>query len=119
MAYKIVLVDDDEKIAELLGQSLRSQGHTVKTFNDSLEAKDFLLNNNEFNVLVSDNIMPKLNGSDLISQCLELRDDVFYILATGDDSYNFIDFNEIKNVMVISKPYKRRDIIKAVGEYFS
>ena len=118
MAYNIVLVDDDEKIAELLGQSLLAKGHNVKVFNDSSDAKDFFLSDDSFKVLISDNIMPKLNGCDLIAQCLIKKDQALYILATGDDSYNFLQLDTHKNVKIISKPYKRKDIIGAIGDYF-
>ena len=118
MTHKIVLVDDDEKIGELLGQSLKSRGHDVQIFSEPEAARDFFLSHEKYNVLISDNIMPKLNGSDLISHCLEIRKDVLYILATGDDSYNFSNFDNISNVKVISKPYKRKDIINSIGDYF-
>ena len=119
MAYNIVLVEDDEKIAELLGQSLKTKGHNVKVFNDSTEAKLFFLEHEDFKVLVSDNIMPKLNGCDLIAECIEEKEEALYILATGDDSYNFLKLDEHQNVKIISKPYKRKDIINAVGEFFN
>ena len=90
----------------------------MQIFSDPVAARDFLLSHDKYTVMISDNIMPKLNGSDLISHCLETRKEVFYILATGDDSYNFSEFDNISNVKVISKPYKRKDIINSIGDFF-
>ncbi len=118
MNMKIVLVDDDEKIAQLCSQSLKSKGYIVEVFSNPLEAKDFILTHQDYKILISDNIMPRLNGHDLISQCISERDDLYCILATGDDTYNFIHLQEFENVKIVSKPYKRKDIINTINSFF-
>lgn len=110
----IVLVDDDEKIASLSGSSLTSRGYEVEVFTDSNKALTFLTENLDYKVLISDNIMPGLNGEELISKIFAIRNDLVAILATGDDSFDF-DFAKYEGrVVIVSKPFKRKDLIDTI-----
>jgi DNA-binding NtrC family response regulator len=61
----ILLVDDEEKILKTLGRALRSEGHHVVECASGDEAER-RLTRDSFDVLVLDNLMPGLNGIDLI-----------------------------------------------------
>lgn len=113
---KIVFVDDDEKIAQLSGDALRTKGFTVEIFTAPEEAYEFICNNAEYNILISDNIMPGLNGQELIAKCFQKRSDISAILATGDDTYG-IDISMYNGrVVIVSKPFKRKDLIETIDK---
>jgi DNA-binding NtrC family response regulator len=63
----ILLVDDEEKILKALGRALRDAGHGVVETTSPRHAQR-LLGERAFDVLVVDNIMPELNGLDLIRE---------------------------------------------------
>src|SRR3954471_13972595 len=63
----ILLVDDEEKILKALGRSLRDAGHEVIDTTSAREAQR-LLGERSFDVFVVDNVMPELNGLDLIRE---------------------------------------------------
>lgn len=110
----IVLVDDDEKIAQLSGSSLISKGFTVEIFTEPLKALDFLNNNISYKVLITDNIMPGMNGEELVEQIFGKRSDIVAILATGDDSFDF-NFEKYQGrVEIVSKPFKRKDLVDKI-----
>jgi DNA-binding NtrC family response regulator len=110
----IILVDDDIKIAELSGQSLSNKGHNVKIFNNPLEVITFLTENEDFNIVITDNIMPELNGYDLIKETLSLRPELRFILATGDSPEDF-DLTSFENrVVIVSKPFRRKQLLEAI-----
>ena len=63
----ILLVDDEEKILKTLGRALRDAGHGVVETTSPRHAQR-LLGERAFDVLIVDNVMPELNGLDLIRE---------------------------------------------------
>jgi two-component system NtrC family response regulator len=63
----ILLVDDEEKILKALGRALRSAGHEVIETTSPRDAQR-LLAERAFDVMLVDNVMPQLNGLDLIRE---------------------------------------------------
>jgi DNA-binding NtrC family response regulator len=63
----ILLVDDEEKILKALGRALRDAGHAVTETTSPRQAQR-LLGERPFDVLLVDNVMPELNGLDLIRE---------------------------------------------------
>jgi len=61
----ILLVDDEEKILKALGRALRAAGHEVIETTSPRDAQR-LLAERAFDVMLVDNVMPQLNGLDLI-----------------------------------------------------
>src|SRR5262245_842228 len=63
----ILLVDDEEKILKALGRALRGAGHEVIETTSPRDAQR-LLAERAFDVMLVDNVMPQLNGLDLIRE---------------------------------------------------
>src|SRR6476646_328960 len=67
MSGSILLVDDEAKILNALASALRGEGHEVVATGSAREAQR-LLGQRLFDVLVVDNLMPDLTGTDLIRE---------------------------------------------------
>src|SRR4051812_2155305 len=67
MSGSILLVDDEAKILNALASALRKEGHEVVATGSAREAQR-LLSQRLFDVLVVDNLMPELTGTDLIRE---------------------------------------------------
>src|SRR4026209_2162882 len=67
MSGSILLVDDEAKILNALASALRTEGHEVVATGSPREAQR-LLGQRFFDVLVVDNLMPDLTGTDLIRE---------------------------------------------------
>jgi len=63
----ILLVDDEEKILKALGRALRDAGHGVVETTSPRHAQR-LVGERTFDVLIVDNVMPELNGLELIRE---------------------------------------------------
>ena len=63
----ILLVDDEAKILNALASALRGEGHEVVAVSSAREAQR-LLGQRMFDVLVVDNLMPDMTGTDLIRE---------------------------------------------------
>jgi two-component system, OmpR family, alkaline phosphatase synthesis response regulator PhoP len=67
---RILLVDDDDSLAELLSGRLRREGYDVRACSDVAQAED-VLKSDTFDVILLDVMLPDRSGFDL---CADLRD---------------------------------------------
>jgi PAS domain S-box-containing protein len=81
---RLLVVDDEPLLTEMLEVGLGRLGYSVTSANDPTEAlKLFARNPNMFDAVISDQIMPKLSGMALLDQLKRIRPDVPFILCTG------------------------------------
>ena len=66
----VLLVDDEPKILEALAQALRDEGHDVTATGRPRDVLR-LVTERPFDLLVVDNLMPELNGLDLIREVIQ------------------------------------------------
>ncbi|MFL9482504.1 response regulator transcription factor [Chitinophagaceae bacterium LWZ2-11] len=66
---KILIIEDDERVSELIKRGLEEQGYIVTAAFDGYMGKKLALNN-EFDLVITDIILPKINGIDV---CREIR----------------------------------------------
>ncbi len=80
----IMVVDDEELIMMMETEILESLGYSVEGFSNSHEAFNRYQNNpQEFDLVLTDQTMPKLTGLELSKRILELDKDAKIILLTG------------------------------------
>lgn len=82
---RIIVVDDEKEIADLVSLFLRKDGYEVETFYDPLEAL-VSIEVNPPDGLILDVMMPKLDGIDLLTAKTH-QDDVLEGLYAGADDY--------------------------------
>ena len=64
---KILLVDDENRSRSHIAQFLRKLGHHVVEAGDGTEALE-LINKQDFNMLLTDNRMPRMSGLELLQE---------------------------------------------------
>lgn len=62
----ILIVDDNKDLAELLGELLETNGYNVNIKHDGQEAIEHLKGGSLYDLVITDIIMPKSDGFDLI-----------------------------------------------------
>ena len=72
MNKRILLIDDDEQIVDVLSVVLRFEGYIVDAFHCVREAL-FIASTQKYDLIVSDIMMPEFTGYDLISAVREPR----------------------------------------------
>lgn len=81
---KVLVVDDEEILTEMMEQMLTSLGYGVTAITDSNQAfQTFKDNPSWFDVIITDMTMPNLDGSELIKKVKEIRKDIPILLCTG------------------------------------
>lgn len=82
---KVLLVDDEEALRALMSRQLRRAGHDVTMAEDGLVAVE-LLEQQMFDVVVSDVKMPRLDGIGLLARAAQIAPDTEFVILTGHGS---------------------------------
>ena len=110
---KIIVVDDDTIVTSAFKTLFKVEGFTdVHLFNDPKKALLFL--NEEIpDLIISDFLMPEMNGLEFLSEAKKLHPEVSMILLTGyADKENAIKaINEIGLYKYIEKPWDNDDLL--------
>ena len=83
MMAKVLIVDDEKSIRISLREFLRDAGYVVAVAEDADEATE-LLRAGDFDVLVTDIILPRITGVDLLKSIKDTSPHVQVILMTGE-----------------------------------
>lgn len=80
----VLLVDDEDQVANVSSELLKSLGYTVSFFTSSRKAlASFLENPQKFDVVMTDLVMPEITGIELCSEIKKVRPNLPVILSTG------------------------------------
>ncbi len=114
---KILIIDDDRELCELLEEFLCSEGFEIACANDGLAGLE-LLSLEQPDLIVMDIMMPKLNGLDTLKQLRSknLLLPVIMLTARGDDIDKIVGL-ELGADDYLSKPFNPRELsarIKAI-----
>ena len=81
---RILFVDDEEVLTEMTAGLLEGLGYTVSTATDCRDALNlFRKNPGEFDLVIADQAMPYMTGSELAGELLRVRPDIPVVLCTG------------------------------------
>lgn len=110
----IVVVDDEPDVVELFRDALSSYGYDVEAFTDPLVALDHIRRNpKQYNLLITDFSMSKLNGCALGIKVKELNDKIKVLLISA---YENIECS-ILNYEMLNKPIPIQTLIDKVNRY--
>ena len=82
MQRKLLIVDDDNEIRELLEFDLAQSGYHVDTASDGMEGLNKALNN-YYDIVLLDVMMPKMNGYDVCKNIRKTKPDLPVLLLTA------------------------------------
>ncbi|MGD8413990.1 MAG: response regulator [Candidatus Latescibacterota bacterium] len=109
----IILVDDEEMVLTSLRSILSLEtDYNVKTFLSAKEALDHIANN-DVDLVISDYLMPEMDGITFLARVRELKPEIPRIILTGyADKENAIKaINEVGLYQYIEKPWDNEDLM--------
>ncbi|MCP4679142.1 MAG: response regulator [Deltaproteobacteria bacterium] len=111
---KILVVDDEQSICISLREFLQEANHEVSLANDANEAMDMLVKEN-FDVVLSDIILPRVTGVNLLEFIKESVPDVQVILMTGEPAVKTAsEAVRMGAFDYLSKPISKEQLLKTV-----
>ena len=112
---RVMLVDDEEWIVDVASRLLSSMGLEVEAFLHPVEALErFKSAAGGFDLVITDQNMPNLKGTELVESIRSIRGDVKMVLMSG----NVSPLPEGSDVHFMAKPFRvadLRDALKTVG----
>lgn len=114
MSYRILVVEDDSQIQELIVEFLSSQDYIVDTANDGVEGYEKFKEGN-YDLAILDVMMPRLDGHSLCKMIKNIDKEiaVIFLTALGDEESEIKGF-ELSADDYISKPFSFNILIKRV-----
>lgn len=112
----ILIVDDNEDITKLLKKGLEQVGYNAITENNSIKALElFKSNHEEIDLVITDYMMPNLNGRGLAIAIKEIKPKTAVILMTGyiHDKENLININDFIDEYM-AKPIKINNLCEII-----
>jgi two-component system cell cycle response regulator CpdR len=110
----ILLAEDDDSMRRFLAQALERAGHDVTAFGDGAEAYE-CLRGVRFDLLLSDIVMPGLDGIELAKRAADLDPTLKIMFITGFAAVALHPASDApKHAKVLSKPFHLRDIVQEV-----
>jgi PAS domain S-box-containing protein len=114
----VLLVEDEVSILSMIANILEKQGYTVMSTESSVEAVELAASfNGRIDLLLTDVIMPKLNGKDLSAIIRKDRPDLRVIFMSGYTA-DVIHKSDIERIdgRFIQKPFSNEDLLKTIRE---
>jgi PAS domain S-box-containing protein len=108
----ILVVEDEKEVCDFVREALQSLGYTVYAADDGQRALELLENYSlPFELLITDLVMPGINGRDLALRAQKLRSDLKIVYTSGYAD-NYIVHNGIieAGVNFLQKPYTLKDL---------
>lgn len=112
---RILVVDDDEMVLELITNMLEHMHYSVTAVNSSAKAID-LLKRTDFELMLTDYGMPEMNGIELIKRSYKYKPELPVIIMTGyssDDIEN--DIQNLSQVKFLKKPFDLETLVKVLN----
>ena len=111
---RILVVEDDQFLRQRNTSALNLSGYTVDTAADGAAAWD-ALNANRYDLLITDNSMPKVSGIELLKKLRSAKMELPVIMATGTLPTQELAQNPwLEPVALLAKPYANGDLLEKV-----
>ena len=117
----VLIIDDEAHIRRVIELKFRNQGYRVRTATNGEEGLE-LIKAHEPDVVITDIMMPKLDGKILCERVNELKKErpFLTIVMTCRISPTEQDWiNQMEDTVFVEKPFSLSTMLKCVDQYFS
>jgi DNA-binding NtrC family response regulator len=117
----IVLIDDDKNITDLIISFLSTENCSIFSTNSSKIGIDHI-KNNDVDLLITDILMPEIDGLEVISEITKLKPKLKIMAISGGGAINTNQYLSLASGLgahkVLQKPFVVADLLSALKELF-
>ena len=113
----LLLVEDEQAVRELIGRMLRGLGYTVYEAQDGIEALALLESRPglQIDLVVSDIVMPNMNGRELVERVGRLRPGMPSLLLSGHTNDELVHRGVFSaHTSFLQKPFRPHQLAQSV-----
>ena len=114
---RILLAEDEEAMRTYLARALENAGYDVVAVDRGTEALP-LLESEHFDLLLSDIVMPEMDGIELAQRCNEVSPSTKVMFITGFAAVTWKASRDQPRAKVLSKPFHLKDLVLEVDRVF-
>ena len=114
---RILLAEDEDAMRTYLARALENAGYSVVAVDRGTAAAP-LLEREHFDLLLSDIVMPEMDGIELAQHCAEVSPDTKVMFITGFAAVTLKANREAPQAKVLSKPFHLKDLVQEVDRVF-
>src|SRR5437867_538865 len=108
---KILVVDDEADLKNALVESLLSQNYDARGYTNPHDALN-ALREEDFDLLLSDLMMPEMNGISLIAEALRIDPNLVSVVMTGQGSIQTaVDAMKVGAFDYVLKPFRLATVL--------
>lgn len=113
---KILLIDDEKPILNIVGQILSRFGYKVTSHHMSLDALEcFKKSPYDFDLVITDMTMPQLTGDKIVTEMKKIRPEIPVILCTGfSEKIANGMVSAVKPDKILMKPASKENLLKSI-----
>jgi PAS domain S-box-containing protein len=114
---KILVVDDEKYMLDIMEKYAENLGHVAVLFNDPKDALQWYTNHcDEVDVIISDQCMPDMNGCQLISNMKRYNPEKTFIIMTGHGQLT-LTREDTKDIhLLVRKPFDQKQLCLAIED---
>jgi len=114
---RILLAEDDEALRAYLARALEQAGYAVDAVDRGTAALP-LLKRTDYDLLLSDIVMPEMDGIELAQRCAEISPRTRVMFITGFAAVALRASQEAPRAKLLSKPFHLKDLVLEVERMF-
>lgn len=111
---KILVVDDESKIREVIREYSEFEGHTVDEAEEGMQAIS-LVKENDYDLIVLDIMMPKLDGYSTCKEIKKLKDIPVIMLSARSEEYDKLFGFELGVDDYMVKPFSPKELLARIN----
>ncbi|MBR3227316.1 MAG: response regulator transcription factor [Erysipelotrichaceae bacterium] len=110
---KLLVVDDEEKIREMIGKYAAHEGHEVTLASNGKEALE-IFRDNEYDVVILDVMMPEMDGYETLKKMKEIREVHCIFLTALGEEYDRVYGFDIGAEDYVTKPFSLKELMMRI-----
>ncbi|RJY08848.1 cell cycle two-component system response regulator CpdR [Aurantiacibacter aquimixticola] len=114
---RILLAEDDSAMRAYLQRALEKAGYDVVAVGSGGEALT-MLQTEIYDLLLSDIVMPEMDGIELAQKCADLSPSTKVMFITGFAAVSLRANREAPHAKMLSKPFHLKDLVLEVERMF-
>jgi two-component system cell cycle sensor histidine kinase/response regulator CckA len=109
----VLLVEDEAMVRTVAERALTRHGYSVVTANNGFEALEILNRGDEFALLISDVVMPEMDGPTMVREARQSRPDLPVLFMSGYAEEQLRKSIDLDKVAFLPKPFSVQELAEA------